>query len=61
MVCSKEGLYQALTILKKECSSQPNCFNCPLGNDDGECILQHRPPEKYAIHNPEGKTYRAFD
>lgn len=61
MECTKEELYQALTILKRECSSQISCFNCPLGDCDGECIVQNATPQNYKIHEPEKEKYCAFD
>lgn len=60
MICSKEELYQALTILKKECRNHPCCQQCPLSKD-GMCVVQDKSPEDYSIHNPNDETYRAFD
>lgn len=60
MVCSREELYQALAILKKECKSHSSCQQCPLSKD-GICIVQDKAPVDYPIHNPNNETYRAFD
>ena len=39
MTCTREELYQALTVLKKECKTHTSCQQCPLSKD-GICIIQ---------------------
>ena len=53
-------LQDALEYIKKICESaqeEQGCAGCPLGNNDGECLLR-RMPKNWRTRHPEMDVFR---
>ena len=54
------NICDALKLLKKVCKDfDSDCPSCPLGSDDGSCMLGASVPEDWKI-NEEPNIWRAF-
>lgn len=51
----------ALMTIKQVCANHRNCYNCPLGNIRGNCMITAEcNPDKWEIRPPQLDVWRAF-
>lgn len=48
-----EELIKALNTIKEECKKHGNCDECPIGNDDCDCLVGDSSPEDWNIIEPK--------
>ena len=50
---TKEEIIKALKVIRDVCDDNGDCVNCPLGNSNGDCMLEATPLEwKILDENP---------
>ena len=54
-------IMNALKKIKKMCkeSTSDDCFKCPFGNSDGECMIKEFVPSDWKLRETE--VYRYFE
>ena len=44
-----EKLTEALKLISKTCEESEDCYECPLGNSNGECLISEENPQNWEI------------
>ena len=42
-------LIEALKLISEVCKDYSNCYDCPLGNSNGECLISEENPHNWDI------------
>ncbi len=45
-------IYEALGVIRDACRLQVGCIKCPIGDDNGRCLIQDRQPDEWRLRNP---------
>lgn len=58
----REKILNALAFLKEICRENLACSECPLGRDDGDCMIAEVEPYNWDIKtSPDCDVWRAFN
>lgn len=60
VVVEAKSILTSLKIIKAVCEDNtPNCYKCPLANNDGLCLVKDITPDIWTI-NDTGEVWRAL-
>lgn len=58
----KEELLDALSVIQKNCTLNPDCHTCPLSNANGDCLITASviAPKDWDIEKPKRRIWKAL-
>ena len=45
-------IYEALVVIRDACKLQTGCLRCPIGDDNGRCLIHDTYPNEWRLRNP---------